>query len=131
MNSENNDGLWRLLGRAKTPEVSPFFSRNVLREIRADDQERHSPLARAMGWIVGPARWPAIGGVILLVCFSLLGINQREQQNAGNASAREQSKQEMVLAQQLAKNPDSEVIKHLDELLVFEDNAVWPDSQAK
>ena len=29
-----NDALWNLLGKASHPEASPFFARNVLREIR-------------------------------------------------------------------------------------------------
>jgi hypothetical protein len=40
MNQDENDDLWRLMGRAKAPEVSPFFSRNVLREVRREREER-------------------------------------------------------------------------------------------
>ena len=32
--SPENDALWKLLGKASHREVSPFFARNVLREIR-------------------------------------------------------------------------------------------------
>ena len=40
MNTEEHDDLWQLLGRAKAPAASPFFSRNVLRAIREEEQER-------------------------------------------------------------------------------------------
>ena len=36
MNTEEHDDLWQLLGKARTPSVSPFFSRNVVRAARED-----------------------------------------------------------------------------------------------
>lgn len=131
MNSEDNDALWKLLGEAKKPAVSPFFSRNVLREIRASDQEGPGFISRVAAYLRGTARWPAVACAALLLCLSVAGVRKWEMEDSRAASAREESKQELLLAQQLAKNPDTEVIKHLDELLAFEDNAVWPDSQAK
>jgi len=43
------DPLWQLLGRAKTPEVSPFFARSVVREIRQTEQER--PVSWLAAWL--------------------------------------------------------------------------------
>ena len=40
-----NDALWRLLGKASKPTASPFFARNVLREIRQAPPAR-APLLR-------------------------------------------------------------------------------------
>src|SRR4051812_20312750 len=40
MNTEEQDDLWELLGRSKPAAPSPFFSRNVLRAIREEAQEK-------------------------------------------------------------------------------------------
>ena len=47
MNTEEHDDLWHLLGKAKVPEVSPFFSRNVLRALRETAPENGGVL----GWL--------------------------------------------------------------------------------
>ena len=39
MNRDDDPELWDLLGRAAEPKVSPFFARNVVREIRGMAQE--------------------------------------------------------------------------------------------
>ena len=44
MNTEEHDDLWRLLGKAKAPAVSAFFSRNVLRAIREAAPEKRGVL---------------------------------------------------------------------------------------
>ncbi|NLT71932.1 MAG: hypothetical protein GXX91_14750 [Verrucomicrobiaceae bacterium] len=41
--SDPNDQAWELLRRAKESEPSPFFVRNVLREVRGLEQERSGP----------------------------------------------------------------------------------------
>ena len=46
-----NDALWCLLGKARQPEVSPFFSRNVLREIR----QAQPPRAPLLRWLAPAA----------------------------------------------------------------------------
>ena len=38
MNLKDDQPLWDLLGRASRPEVSPFFARNVLRQIRSGEK---------------------------------------------------------------------------------------------
>jgi hypothetical protein len=45
MNRENDPKLWDLLGHRSEPEVSPFFSRNVVRKVR-ESQVR----GRGRGW---------------------------------------------------------------------------------
>src|SRR5258705_7738341 len=45
MNHDEHDDLWQLLGKARPPRISPFFSRNVLRAIRAEQPERRA------GWL--------------------------------------------------------------------------------
>src|SRR5262245_7513599 len=36
---DEHDDLWHLLGKARRTQASPFFSRNVLREVRAQKQD--------------------------------------------------------------------------------------------
>lgn len=52
------DDLWELLGKARPVSVSPFFSRNVLREIRRDS---------GRSWIPQPVlRWLGAGAFAML-----------------------------------------------------------------
>ena len=121
-----SDPLWRLLGRAEAPAVSPFFSRNVLREIRALEQEKPGLL----GWIRGNGRlaWASVtAATAAAVVLAFVGIRGTGDRRA--LAAKAEPKQEVLVAQ-LAKNPDSEVIKNLDELLASEDNSVWLDNSA-
>ena len=72
-NSEKNDPVWKLLGRARRVEVDPFFSRNVLREVRklqAEGQDREGVFETFFSFF----RQPALAGVaaavaILVVVF--------------------------------------------------------------
>ena len=44
---EEHDELWQLLGQARQPQVSPFFSRNVLRAIRKEEASAPGLLGQA------------------------------------------------------------------------------------
>jgi hypothetical protein len=111
MNTDEQDDLWRLLGHAKAPAVSPFFSRNVLRAIREEAQEKPGLFAR-LHW-----RWLLLGAstCVLLVAA---GFAMRQHPAAQQDTV-------MVLAQQVSASPDYQVINHLDELLASEETSVW------
>ncbi|GEM_PF-257256 len=118
------DPLWRLLGKAKPAAVSPFFSRNILREIR-NSGERQDPKLGLFGWLAVRRRFAAL---LLAVAIVLAGVEvQLKEKSVATISTQ---KKEILVAQQLAKNPDSEVIKNLDELLASDDNSVWLDNSA-
>ncbi len=112
MNHEEHDDLWRLLGKARTPEVSPFFSRNVLRELRANQQEQPGVIA----WIF--RRWQVSLVTALAVTFATIGTWQYSNRQPTVAE----------LAQQVSASPDYAVITHLDELLASEESSVWLDN---
>jgi hypothetical protein len=119
MNSEDNehDDLWRLLGKAKEPRVSPFFDRNVLRAIR----EQASP-QRPGGWAWGRLfewRWLSMGALGAAVL--LLSQIQPPAHRAGPVPYSE-------MAQQVWSSPDLSVIGNLDELLAFEEDSLWLDA---
>lgn len=110
MNTEEQDDLWQLLGRAKAPAVSPFFSRNVLRAIREEAQEKPGFLF----WLSRRWQVAAIGICALAVVASFAVIQQARQPDPV-----------MLLAQEVSVSPDYQVISNLDELLDSERNSVW------
>jgi len=123
MKTEEQDDLWRLLGNAKAPSVSPFFSRNVLRAIREEKQERAGIFWRLFGrsgqsdtW-----RWALLSAsACILLVVSGLAFHRSTQ-----PPQQAQADQVIVLAQQVSTSPDYQVINHLDELLASEETSVW------
>jgi hypothetical protein len=114
MNTDEQDDLWRLLGDAKAPTVSPFFSRNVLRAIREEKREKPG-LSAWLHW-----RWLTLAAsACVLVVAS--GLAWRD------ATRPPQLDPVMVLAQQVSTSPDYQVINHLDELLASEETSIWLD----
>jgi len=112
MNPDERDELWRLLGKARSAKASPFFSRNVLRAIRTEQQESSGIAAwLRRRWLVGAVA----GCAAVLVTFGLF------QQSA-------QRDPFALLAQEVSASPDYAVISHLDELLASEESSVWLDS---
>jgi anti-sigma-K factor RskA len=112
MNTDEQDDLWRLLAKAKTPAVSPFFSRNVLRAIREQAPEKRSLAA----WFRHGWRIAALGGCALFV--AALAVLQTRQPAESPESV-------VLLAQQFSASPDYQVVSHLDELLDSEKDSVW------
>jgi cytochrome c-type biogenesis protein CcmH/NrfG len=140
MKNDEQDDLWELLGRAKAPHVSPFFSRNVLRAIRAEEQEK--PLALWFRW-----RWLTLSAsacgmvVAAIIAFQHVAAPQisstavvaqqsqplEQQLQTQEPAQASQPDQVAVLAQQVSASPDYQVINHLDELLASEETSVWLD----
>jgi hypothetical protein len=111
MNTENcnpNDPLWDLLGQAETVKVSPYFVRNVLREVRLAEADRQ--LQPQIGLALILKRWRLIlaGCAALLVVASTSTVFFQDHKNT------------LVL-----RSGDVEVICNLDELLASEDSALW------
>ena len=102
---ERDGALWDLLGQARPVEVSPLFSRNVLREIRLARQPAPSSLSSIFKW------WrPVLIGVtgIAVVVINGLVLLQDHDSSA-------------------LQHADVEAIKNLDELLAYEPTEVWLD----
>jgi len=103
-----DDALWDLLGKAKTPEVSPFFSRNVVREVRL----HHTGISRFF-----TRRWrfiPATAALGLLACITF---NQVMERQSATTETRVTSTEKV----------DYDVITNLDDLLASQENSVWLD----
>src|SRR5688572_8176631 len=98
MKREDDEKLWDLLGKSPEPKVSPFFARNVLREIRETEVK-----SRTGGWL----RWlvPAAGVAVAITAALFLGV-QTPEPNYSDSRA------ETVT---LIEAQDSELIADLDD----------------
>ncbi len=111
MNTEEQDDLWELLGRSKAPAPSPFFSRNVLRAIREEAQEKPGLLL----WLRRHWQLAAVSACVVVAASFALVQSPSEQP----------PDQVMLLAQEVSASPDYQVISNLDELLDSERNSIW------
>ncbi len=68
-----NDALWALLAKSRRAPVSPFFARNVLREIR-----RPAPANPLQSWL----RWLAPVAYAILALGFFLSLGQENQPTA-------------------------------------------------
>jgi hypothetical protein len=116
MNTEEHDDLWELLGKARQPAPSPFFSRNVLREVRGLQQERRSL------WASFFFRWQPLTAT---VCVAALLTGSWIASIRQEAEEQRQRQQLLVMAEKVFTSPDYGVIKDLDELLESEKNSAW------
>jgi hypothetical protein len=114
---DEKDELWQLLGKARQPAVSPFFSRNVMRAVRGLAQERPGVLASLLRYW----RLAALSGCAASLAVGTMMIEQDREH-------RREHQEIIALAERVSASPDYEVIGHLDELLDSEKNSVWLDN---
>jgi hypothetical protein len=116
-NSEENDELWQLLGKARKPDASPFFSRDVLREMRTSRQEKPG----VFSWLNSRLRTVALGAAaaVLLAAGAVHFIPKATPRTP------------VEIAQQLPIKNDYEVITNLDELLAYEQSSIWLDDSSQ
>ena len=117
MRREDDAKLWDLLGQAKTPEVSPFFARNVLRTLRTQPV-----FVRRLGeWFRLPRLIPAATvAVALIVAVFVARVPVGSEVAATNET------------DPIAKiDPqDYDVVADLDELVASDENALWDDNSS-
>ena len=68
MKPHDDQQLWDLLGHGTAPKVSPFFSRNVLRQVR---QEKGTSRGWKF-WLAWPRLLPATGALAAICAFALV-----------------------------------------------------------
>ena len=115
MNTEEHDDLWELLGKARQPAPSPFFSRNVLREVRGLEQERRA------SWTSFFFRWQPLTATVCVAAVlagSWIASHRHDDEE-------QQRQQLIVMAERVYSSPDYAVITDLDELLDSEKNSAW------
>jgi hypothetical protein len=116
MNRADDERLWELLGRAKAVQPSPFFARNVFRQIREESQR--GPSWRA--WLGWRRLVPAVGAATALICAGIL----LHQPAVPEKSTTDNDPIAKIDPQ------DYEVVADLDDLLASEDNNLWDDSSS-
>ena len=114
MKRQDDEQLWDLLGRAAEPEVSPFFARNVVREIR----QQPRLVARLIRWLTWRQLVPASALAAVAVSALILTHHTTRPQNEPDPAAD-------VVAK--IDPQDYEVVADLDDLLASEDNNLWDD----
>jgi hypothetical protein len=113
MNRDDDPKLWDLLGRTDEPKISPFFTRNVLREIRVPDKR-----TTLGGWLNFRRLVPAAGMAAALIAVMFLRWHTAVAPLTGPSSD--------ALANVDAQ--DSEVMADLDDLLASDDNTSLDES---
>ena len=112
MKRDDDQELWDLLGKTSQPKISPFFARNVLREIRQPGGE-----ATWRGWLNPRRLIPALGAAAALVAVVFLRMH---------TSIAPLTTPSETLANVDAQ--DYEVIADLDDLLASDDSNSLEDS---
>ena len=107
MDRDDDKELWDVLGRAAKPSVSPFFARNVVREIR-----KPAGWTTFSGWLNPRRLIPATGIAMALIAVVLL----RTQTAIVPGPKLNSDKLAIVEAQ------DSEVISDFEDLLASDDS---------
>jgi len=109
MKRDDDQELWDLLGRTAEPKISPFFARNVLREIRQPGNR-----GAFVGWFSLRRLIPAAGMATLIAAVFL-------RMHASVSPLAAPSSPDMLAN---ADAQDYEVMADLDDLLASDDNSL-------
>ena len=111
MKREDDQELWDLLGKASQPTLSPFFARNVVRQVRQEPDWRE----RLGSWLhprrLIPASAVALALVATVISVRLPGSSQE------------------TLPEPVAQlePQDYEIVADLDDLIAWEEDGLWDD----
>jgi hypothetical protein len=114
MNREDDQELWDLLGKSTQPAVSPFFARNVVRQIR---QEKNW-MDYARGWL-RPRRLIPASAIALVMVLSALSLHSTKN-SADNPP-------ELVTK---IDPQDYDTVADLDDLLATDDDGIWTEGES-
>jgi hypothetical protein len=117
MKREDDQELWDLLGSAGQPTLSPFFARNVVRQIRQEPSWRDR-----LTWWMTPRWLVSAGAVAAAIVAAAITFDRPAMQTPVAATA------PVTLAVQL--DPiDYQVVVDLDALLAMEEDNLWTDAE--
>jgi hypothetical protein len=117
MKREDDQQLWELLGRARQPELSPFFARNVIRTIRT----RGKRFDWLRGWLT-PRRLIPLTGLAAAVLATILTLHQAVPRHSRDNPPD-------VVAK--IDPQDYDVVADLDELLAADESNLWDDDDTQ
>ena len=113
MEPEDDKQLWDVLGRVPGPTLSPFFVRNVVRQIR----QKSTRFERARNWF-NLRRLVAASAVAIVVVGMAVATHRPVSQTASASDLD-------VVAK--VDPQDYDVVADLDELIAWDENTVWED----
>jgi hypothetical protein len=114
MKREDDQDLWDLLGRTAEPKLSPFFARNVLRQVRQEP----SGFQRARKWLSLRRLIPA--SALAIVVMGVIVATHHP------VSQKSPDREPDVVAK--IDPQDYEVVADLDELLAVDENSLWDEN---
>lgn len=121
MEREDDKELWELLGKKRSAEMSPFFARNVLRQVREEAQE-NSSLNFLSSWLRPRVFVPVSALAAALVVAGLTF----EFRPLGDGGAGDDPP-DLIAS---IDPQDFDVVADLDDLLAGEDDSLWSDSSS-
>jgi len=113
MNPEDDQELWDLLGRPAEPELSPFFARNIARQVRQDGSRSE----RMRKWLGLRRLIPASAVAIALMATAIAiyhPVSQKSSEGEPDVVAK-------------IDPQDYEVVADLDELIALDENSLWDE----
>ncbi|MGZ4983458.1 MAG: hypothetical protein ACXV9Q_05115 [Chthoniobacterales bacterium] len=114
MNREDDQELWDLLGKTTQPGVSPFFARNVVREIR----QQKGWMDHVRSWLRPRRLIPATVVALVMVVSGLSYYHYRD--SADNPP-------ELVAK---IDPQDYDTVIDLDDLLASDDDGIWNEGDS-
>jgi hypothetical protein len=115
MQPEDDQQLWDLLGRTAEPRLSPFFARNVVREIRPEA----SRFGRAQNWF-------SLRRLVAASAVAVVVIGMAIATHAPGWSKKSPERAPDVVAK--IDPQDFDVVADLDELLVSDEDSLWTEN---
>jgi len=115
MNQEEDDSLWKLLGKAREPVVPPFFASKVLRAIREQSE------ARPGVWVWLRRRWfVPLGAAAACTVAAFFAFHTPPVAPAGDPLEE--------MAGVVASSGDT--MPSLNELLASQDHSIWLEADS-
>ena len=113
MEPQDDKELWDVLGRLREPAVSPFFARNVLRQIR----QKQDYFERVRNWFSVRKFLGASAAAAVLIALALVTHYPGPRTTSSGDSD--------VVAK--IDPQDYDVVADLDSLIAWDENSVWDD----
>jgi hypothetical protein len=113
MDRDDDKELWDILGRVREPMLSPFFARNVVRNVR----QEATRFERMRSWFSWRRLAAASAVVIVVIGMAVATHHPVSQTPAVNNSD--------VVAK--IDPQDYDVVADLDELIAWDENSVWEE----
>jgi hypothetical protein len=113
MEPEDDKQLWDALGRVPEPTLSPFFARNVVRQVR----QGATRFERARNWF-SLRRLVAASAVAVVVVGMAIATHHPISQTAPSNDLD-------VVAK--VDPQDYDVVADLDELIAWDENSMWEE----